>query len=244
MTSIDPEVLEKLRQYDTPTVLNVIELFEVRPRQEGFLNGEIKACFPEMGPIVGYASTATFQRATEPAEGDAYSNLADQVGVFDEELPAPRIVVFEDIDPEPCGATFGEVMCTVYQNFGCAGLITSGGGRDLEQVRALGFPVFTGGTICSHGYGQWLHVGLPVRVGGLIVETGNLLHADANGVTNIPLEIASEIVDVAPEYIAAEELVIGYNKAPGEKNIAELVERAVACKAAIAEIQRRVSRAK
>ena len=114
----------------------------------------------------------------------------------------------------------------------------------MEQVRALGFPVFTGGTICSHGYSQWLHVGLPVRVGGLIVETGNLLHADANGVTNIPLEIASEIVDVAPEYIAAEELVIGYNKAPGEKNIAELVDRAVACKAAIAEIQRRVSRAK
>ena len=154
------------------------------------------------------------------------------------------MMVFQDLDDPAVAATFGEVMCSTYQAFGAAGLITSGGGRDLEQVRALGFPVFTGGTICSHGYSQWLHVGLPVRVGGLIVETGNLLHADANGVTNIPLEIASEIVDVAPEYIAAEELVIGYNKAPGEKNIAELVERAVACKAAIAEIQRRVSRAK
>ena len=154
------------------------------------------------------------------------------------------MMVFQDLDDPAVAATFGEVMCSTYQAFGAAGLITSGGGRDLAQVRELGFPVFTGGTICSHGYGQWLHVGLPVRVGGLIVETGNLLHADANGVTNIPLEIASEIVDVAPEYIAAEELVIGYNKAPGEKNIAELVERATASKATIAEIQRRVSRAK
>ena len=43
MTNISPDILEKLRQYDTPTVLNVIELFEVRPRHEGFINGEIKA---------------------------------------------------------------------------------------------------------------------------------------------------------------------------------------------------------
>ena len=40
-------------------------------------------------------------------------------------------------------------MCSVYQGFGSAGLITSGGGRDLLQVRALMYPVFTGSTICA-----------------------------------------------------------------------------------------------
>ena len=40
-------------------------------------------------------------------------------------------------------ATFGEVMCTTYKKFGAKGLITTGGGRDLAQVDALGFPTFT-----------------------------------------------------------------------------------------------------
>ncbi|MBA3572466.1 MAG: RraA family protein, partial [Pyrinomonadaceae bacterium] len=61
----------------------------------------------------------------------------------------PGVVVFQDLDDPPVGATFGEIMCSVYRAFGAAGLITSGGGRDLAQVRALGFPVFVGSTICS-----------------------------------------------------------------------------------------------
>ena len=47
-----------------------------------------------------------------------------------------------------------------------------------------------------------------------MVETGDLLHADANGVTNIPLDIAAEVADVAEEFVEAEEIVIGYVKAP------------------------------
>ena len=43
-----------------------------------------------------------------------------------------------------------------------------GAGRDLDQVRAIQFPVFTSSTICSHAYCHMLHIGLPVRVGGLI----------------------------------------------------------------------------
>ena len=241
--TISAETLKKLASYDTPTISNVIEVFDVCPRNQGYMDGRIKAAYPEMDPTVGFAVTTAFRADAPPVDGGTYCSFKEQLELFAAQ-PGPAMMVFQDLDDPAVAATFGEVMCSTYQAFGAAGLITSGGGRDLEQVRALGFPVFTGGTICSHGYSQWLHVGLPVRVGGLIVETGNLLHADANGVTNIPLEIASEIVDVAPEYIAAEELVIGYNKAPGEKNIAELVERAVACKAAIAEIQRRVSRAK
>jgi hypothetical protein len=54
------------------------------------------------------------------------------------------------------------------------GLVTSGAGRDLEQVRDLEFPVFTGSTICSHGYCHMLHMGLPVRIGGLMVNTATL----------------------------------------------------------------------
>jgi regulator of RNase E activity RraA len=87
-------------------------------------------------------------------------------------------------------------------------------------------------------------VGSPVRVGGLTVCTSDLLHGDANGVTNIPVELATEIADVAEEYIAAEAFVIQYMKADGPKTIAEFSERRKAMGEAIAAIRRRVSRKK
>ncbi len=139
--------LELLRRYDTPTICNVVELFDLRPRTAGYLDGRIRACYPKMPPAVGYASTATFRSAAPPRSGDVYSGLAEQVASF-AELPGPAVVVFQDLDDPPAAAVFGEVMCTTYQAFGAVGLVTNGAGRDLDQVEALGFPVFTGGTIC------------------------------------------------------------------------------------------------
>ena len=128
------------------------------------------------------------------------------------ELPGPPVVVFQDLD-DPCvAATFGEIMCTTYQAFGAAGLITSGAARDLDQVRRIGFPAFSNGAICSHGYSHIVDLHRAVRVGGITVQPGDLVHADANGVTTIPLEIASEIADAAAEYVAAESIVLDYLK--------------------------------
>src|SRR5438876_6430121 len=167
--------LALLRQYDTPTICNVIELFEFQPRTAGYMDGRIRACFPEMPPIVGYAATATIRCAFPRRESAVYSSLDDQVSRFSE-IPGPPIVVFQDLDDPPVAATFGEIMCSTYQAFGSVGLITSGAGRDLAQVRALRYPVFTGSTICSHAYCHLMHLGLPVRVGGLTVRQGDLLH--------------------------------------------------------------------
>jgi regulator of RNase E activity RraA len=121
--------------------------------------------------------------------------------------------VFQDLDDPPAAATFGEIMCATYQAFGAVALITSGAARDLDQVRRLGFPAFSNGSMCSHGYSRTLAIHEFVHVGGLGVNAGDLLHADANGVTNIPLEIASEVASVAAEYVAAEAVILDYVKA-------------------------------
>jgi 4-hydroxy-4-methyl-2-oxoglutarate aldolase len=238
---ITQQTLETLAQFDTPTICNVIELFDVRPRSAGFMDGRIRANFPELPPMVGFASTAAFRSGAPPAGGDAYGDFLDQIKTF-ADLPGPAVVVFQDLDDPPVGATFGEVMCSVYRAFGSAGLITSGGGRDLPQVRALGDPVFTGSTICSHAYCHVLHIGLPVRVGGLVVNQGDLLHGDANGVTNIPPEIAAEVADVAAEFVAAERIVIDYARGPGEKTHEGLLAARNEFSAVIAAIKARVRR--
>ncbi len=94
----------------------------------------------------------------------------------------------------------------------------------MLQVKALDYPVFTGSTICAHAYCHILHVGLPVRVGGLMVDPGDLLHGDANGVTNIPVEIAAEVADLAGPFVDAEKIVLDYARSPGKKTTAGLIE--------------------
>jgi regulator of RNase E activity RraA len=234
-----PEILQKLARYDTPTVCNVIELFQVRPRNQGYMDARIRCGFPELPPMVGFAATACFRSDAPPEGGDAYGSIQQQLEVF-QSLPGPAVVVFEDIDDPPVAAVFGEVMCSTYQAFGSVGLVTNGGGRDLEQVRALDYPVFTGGTICSHAYCHMLHLGLPVRVGGLMVQQGDLLHGDANGVTGIPLEIAAEIADVADEFVAAEAIMLDYVKAAGDKSVAEFSKRRSEFQAVVAKMSARL----
>src|SRR5437667_2215047 len=197
--AVPPADLELLSHFDTPTICNVVELFDRCPRTAFYMDGRIQACFPKLPPMVGYAATATFRSAATPRAGNVYSGLADQVASF-AELPGPAVVVFQDLDNPPAAATFGEVMCTTYKAFGAVGLITSGAGRDLDQVEVLHFPCFTSGTICAHGYCHIPSVNVPVHVGGVTVHPGDLLHADRNGVTTIPLSIASAVAQACAEF--------------------------------------------
>lgn len=210
--AVTPDDLDRLRKYDTPTICNVIELFEVRPRNAGYLDGRIRSCFPEMPAMVGFAATATFRSAAAPRSGDVYSGIVQQIESF-AHLLGPAVVVFQDLDDPPAAATFGEVMCSTYKAFGAAGLITSGAGRDLDQVRAIQFPTFTGGTICSHGYCHTPTIQVPVHVGGITIFPGDLLHGDCNGVTTIPLDIASAVGHACAEFVAAESVVLDYVRA-------------------------------
>ena len=207
---LSPSQLQALKNYDTPTVCNVIELFGVRPRNTGYMDQRIQACFPELPPMVGYAFTATFRSASK-LKGEVYQTLDKQIQAFAEN-PMPPVVVFQDLDDPTVAATFGEVMCTSYQKFGASGIITSGAGRDLEQVQALGFPAFTNGTICSHGYSHCPTMQVPVHVGGISIFPGDLLHGDLNGVTTIPLEIASEIAEACELFMQAEAVMLDYLK--------------------------------
>jgi 4-hydroxy-4-methyl-2-oxoglutarate aldolase len=130
-------------------------------------------------------------------------------------------------------------MCSTYKGFGSVGLITSGGGRDLLQVKALDYPVFTGSTICSHACCHILHIGLPVRVGGLVVDPGDLLHGDANGVTNIPIDIATEVADIAQEFVDAEKIVLDYVNGTGKKTPAGLTGARKEYSAVVAKLTER-----
>jgi regulator of RNase E activity RraA len=236
--SLEPADLELLRKYDTPTICNVVELFDLYPRNTGYLDGRIMACYPKLPPMVGYASTATFRSASPPRAGDAYAGLDQQVASF-AELPGPAVVVFQDLDAPVAAATFGEVMCTTYKAFGAAGLITSGAGRDLDQVEVLDFPCFTSGTICAHGYCHFPSLNVPVHVGGVMIHPGDLLHGDRNGVTTIPHAIASEVAHACSELADAESVVLNYLRG-GNVTVKGFAEARAECKHRIDALARRL----
>jgi 4-hydroxy-4-methyl-2-oxoglutarate aldolase len=235
---VPAEILEKLRAFDTPTVCNVIELFDLRPRTAGYLDGRIRACFPKLPPMVGYAATATFRSASPPRSGNVYAGLSEQVAAFGE-LPGPAVVVFQDLDDPVAAATFGEVMCSTYKAFGAAGLITSGAGRDLDQVEALKFPCFTSGTICAHGHCHIVQLNVPVQVGGVTVHPGDLLHGDCNGVTTVPNEVAAEVAAGCVELVAAEAVVLDYLKA-GRVDVKGYTQARKECRERIEALERKL----
>ncbi len=207
------EQLNELRKITTPTICNAIETFNVRPRNEGFMNTEIKCIFPELGPMVGYAATGTMI-ASRPAPEDQ-KDLHQEMWKHILAIPAPRVMVIQDLDSPPAiGSLWGEVNGTIHKALGCAGVVTNGGVRDLDEARAMGFHFFASNVIPSHAYEHIVEFGKPVRVGGLTVHPGDLIHADQHGVTIIPHEIAADVAAAAREVEKSERVIINFFRSP------------------------------
>jgi regulator of RNase E activity RraA len=217
---LDPSLLQALKRFDSPTLSNAIETFAIRPRDEGYMSMDIRCFFPELGPLVGYAATATIRARGEPAHGE-------QTALYQHvrEIPEPRVVVVQDLDEPPgCGSLWGEVNATIFGALGCAGCVTDGCVRDLKEARAMGFQFFARGPGVSHAYVRVESAGQPVTVGGLRVSPGDLIHADQHGVLLIPREIAAQLPAAAEQVIAGEQALLGWVRS-SEFDADELIER-------------------
>ncbi len=67
--AFNSSILAALAKFDTPTISNVIELFDVVPRNRGYMDGRIVAAFPELPPMVGFAATAAFRSECAACRG-------------------------------------------------------------------------------------------------------------------------------------------------------------------------------
>ena len=212
MPLLTDDQLAALRAWPAPAISNAIETFDVRARNAGVMTPDIRCRFPEFPPIVGYAVTCKI-RASVPPDKDLEANV--QPGAWHEyieSIPAPRIVVIQDLDQPPVGSFWGEVNGNIHKALGCIGVVTDGGVRDIEEVRALGFQFLAKELLVSHAYVHQVEIGGPVTVGGLTVRSGDLLHADLHGCISIPLGIAADVPAAAQMVEERERLVIDYVK--------------------------------
>ncbi|MCI5040895.1 MAG: RraA family protein, partial [Donghicola eburneus] len=150
---MNDDLLTLLKQVDTPTVCNAIEVVEGKRGFDQFTRGTMLSSAPEEGAIVGYARTAKISAIAPPSEApevikarrmDYYRHMASG--------PRPAIAVVEDVDgADAIGAYWGEINTTIHKGFGLNGALTNGVMRDLGDLPE-GFPVIAGSIGPSHGF--------------------------------------------------------------------------------------------
>ena len=193
--SVDgPELtwVEYLKSVDAPTLSNAIELLKVRAHREGFTPLQIRALFPELGRMCGYAVTAQAETVTESEARD----VSRFVELFraTEQSPKPAVIVLQEIGGFADYAVHsGDVMATVFKRLGAVGLVSDCAVRDIPEVRALGFHYFARGTVASNASFRIARVGVPVQICGLVVRPGDLLHGDENGLLLVPKDVEKSL---------------------------------------------------
>lgn len=200
--------LEILRRLDACTLANAIETFHERLRNEGFVNSSVHCLFPDFAPMLGYAATVRIRGSAPPTAAIPYTDRTDWWDYI-LSLPAPRVVVVQDVATQTgLGSLLGAVHVNILRALGCVGAVTNGSVRDLPTAKNLGFHLFAGSVSVSHAYVHIVEFGAPVEIGGLKIQSGDLLHGDLHGVQSIPLDNADKIPLAAAEIIAREQELI------------------------------------
>ncbi len=172
---------------------------------------EIKCVFPEFGAMIGYAVTAVISADSPEGRRIQPSDWWEMIL----KIPEPRVVVIHDIDHPVVGSFWGEVNANIHRALGCVGTVTDSSVRDLDEVREMGFHFFSSCVTVSHAYVHLVEIGIPVKVGGLVVKPGDLILGDKHGVISIPLEIARDVPKAAQVVEEWERPVINYCKSKG-----------------------------
>jgi 4-hydroxy-4-methyl-2-oxoglutarate aldolase len=202
--------LNDLRKIDSCMTANAVESSDLRLRNAGFTDGSVHCMFPDLPPTVGYAVTARLRSGEAPIRGATFHDRTDLWNSI-LEVPAPRVLVLQDMDhPAGRGAFLGDVHTSILKALGCVGYVTNGAVRELPRIRAMGFQLFAGSVVVSHAYAHIFEVGAKITVGGLDVSPGTLLHGDQHGLLNVPLEIAASVPEVAEKMRQREQKVIEF----------------------------------
>lgn len=141
--------------------------------------------------MAGRARTALYLDVYEAKEGENPYDL--EIDLVDS-LQSGEIPVFA------CGhsgriAPWGELLSTAAQVRGSAGALMDGMVRDVQAIRAMGYPVFHGGIgpLDSKGRGKIVALDVPVECGGVRVCPGDFVFGDADGVVVVPQAAEAEV---------------------------------------------------
>ncbi|GIT07297.1 MAG: demethylmenaquinone methyltransferase [Pseudomonadota bacterium] len=207
MKNISQNQLETLRKYDTPTIVNSLELLDTKFRTSGFTTEQLVCADTSFPPNCRYARTATICASNEidPQKKrerslEYYKYVSSDTG--------PRVSVIQDIDQNPgFGAFWGEVNSNIHKALGVTGVLTNGSVGTLMYSRK-GFP----GTGRKNRSGPCLRrieeTGVPVSIFGMEVKHNDPLHADRHGAVVIPANLLQKLPEAIELMISREKVIL------------------------------------
>jgi len=204
MHMTDPEMLEALKNYDTPSVTNVVATYPhdrdlclglYEPWDTNwYTDDSVRCLYPEMGRVVGYAVTCVFGT---PTPGFTRLSFADVLRALDRES-GPTVLLIKNDFPErykrKC-AVCGGLMSTAMVKAGAVGVISDAPTRDVDEVRGMGLQYLVTGAVAGHGDFIIKAINVPVSVAGMDVCPGEIIHMDENGAVKFPREHLPGVVE-------------------------------------------------
>ena len=217
------QMLEELKNFDTPSITNVVATYPDHPLCLGLYNPwsenwytdqSIRCMYPELGRTVGYAVTCVFGM---PDPGYSRLTFMDVVDALDAS-EKPTILVLEQRFPKKISGKVGLAggnMVSAMKALGCVGLISNGPSRDLDEIRPMKFQYMLTGAAAGHGDMAVHAVNVPVSVGGMDVAPGEVIHMDENGACKFPSERIGEVLGNVTALQKEEEERMGRLQAAG-----------------------------
>ncbi|MGD2141235.1 MAG: RraA family protein [Burkholderiales bacterium] len=208
------ELFAHLRQFDTPTISNALEIARGSRELTGFTQRTLIASSSRQPAIVGFARTARIRCSTpyDPAQ-----RRRNQISYYEyiARPEQPSIAVIEDIDEQPgLGAFWGEVNTHVHWGLGCIGTVTNGSMRDLDAMHPE-YQCLAGALSPSHAWVQVVEIGKPVEIFGMQVNPDDIVHADRHGAIVIPLEYLERIPAAIDLMARREQVLLEASKSAG-----------------------------
>ncbi len=197
----EPQMFDKLRSFNTPSVGNVVASYPEHPhclglydpwRGRWYTDDSLTCLLPEAGPAIGHAVTVVFGLDDPLQPAVSYLDFVD----FLLDAPKPCIVVCEaQFPPEVlCRAgIFGGQSGSLFQACGAVGLLTNSPVRDIDEIRELGMQHVARGVTSGHGSLSMRAYNVPVSVGGMDVVPGDIVHMDENGACKFPADRLADV---------------------------------------------------
>ena len=190
--------LLQLKRWNTPTIYNGWEqITKHNPARDAFNLEETQDFMPTMGPMIGYAVTLIIEpgNAEHPKNNP---NAWDEYREYIASIPAPKIVVVQDLDkPNTYGSFWGEVNSNIHRAFGCIGTITDGAIRDVDEMNNAGFKALARRLCVGHAHSCPVKWGCEVEVFGTKIQPGQLIHADKHGFLAIPQGEETQLLEAS-----------------------------------------------
>ena len=157
--------------------------------------------------LVGVAHTLRFLPLREDLFERFGTGMNAQKRAVEELRPGQVLVM--DARRDATAGTLGDILALRALRRGAAGVVTDGGLRDSAAVAELELPVYHGGahpSVLGRRHVPW-DTGVPIACGGALVQPGDLLVGDADGVVVVPSGIAAEVAAEAAEQERQERFV-------------------------------------